>query len=160
MDTQQFNVSNRLAEISKRQMARAMQLPTRATAEEERKAMQAETHNGSNGVGKKATRTRQSYTAEYKAETLAKFEGADDKKVFAAEAGVPIATLYRWKLESGETVPKPPKPEKTRTARPRADGHLGEPSIDEELDALRRLLALPADARDRIVAYLTSRYRR
>lgn len=112
--------------------------PAPAPEPEEEAPMQT-AHEGSNGVTK---RTRRLYTQEEKADLAGRFQAAPDKKAFAAEVGVQVTMLYRW--ARGRAVNANPA---TATAP------------DRELDVLRQLLELPADARERIVAYLTSRGR-
>ncbi len=144
--------SDRLAQIAKRQMAAIVRPPEERTMEE------VEPKNGV-GATRNGKRLRKKYTEEFKAETVEKFIAAASKNDFAKEVGIHVAMLQRWKHEAkpGATVPKPAKPgPKLRAVRvtPPAD-----PEFDHELDVLRQLLALPADARGRIVAYLTARGR-
>ena len=142
-----FLFSNRLAEISRRQMIRAMQLPTRATEQEEEQAMQAESSNGvsKNGVG--GGPHRRHYDDEFKADMVARFTAAPSKKAFAKEHGLSPGMLQRWRYEVKKG--KPEIPAKPVREPPPVD-------LARELEVLRQLLELSPAARDRIVAYLTA----
>jgi hypothetical protein len=92
--------------------------------------------------------TSPKYSDEFKRSATERFRATRnhrEKGDLSAELGVPLSTLYLWHGRQAATPPPPPPP----------------PSVDTdfatELDVLARCLALPADARDRIVAYLTAR---
>lgn len=151
METEQ-RLSDRLAAISRRQMARLA-----PTAPKEEPPM--ETHEVKNGVGKHKPGTH--YSAEARAQMVEGFREAADKREYAASLGVHLAMLYRWARTLGKPDARPAKPDRTGSnpAKPAKTRAARTTSPDRELDVLRQLLELPADARERIVAYLTARGR-
>lgn len=167
----QVRAADRLAQISKRQMARAQAAP----APVQESAMHAETTEGKNGVGNHERGKH--YPRAFKGDIVRRFADADDKAAFAESLGLAAAMLHRWSREArsgkswagspGSAAPLPVKPDSTRPApvKPAAPrtARAQPPAVDRdfttELDVLRQLLELPADARERIVAYLTSRGR-
>jgi hypothetical protein len=84
-------MSDRLAEISRRQMANAGQPPARANEREKGQATQPETNGATSGKS-----TRRVFTEGEKDDLVARFLGAEHKKAFAKEAGVSQGALYKW----------------------------------------------------------------
>jgi transposase-like protein len=96
------------------------------------------------------------WSEEQRRELAEGYVAAADKREFAKQVGVLVSTLGTWARRPRATGPKPAKPEQTRLTPP-ARKAAAAPDLDTELAVLRQLLELPADARDRIVAYLTAR---
>jgi hypothetical protein len=148
--------------------AQDQEVPLKQTQEMPAVAVEAEPE--ARGPGGRKGRNYRERGEEFMRDMAVRYRAAVDVEAFARAAGIPAPTLREWgrrylgpapmgphrrpRRSPGGTEsppeappPRPPPP----PPLPPVDG------FDAELDLLRRLLVLPPDARDRIVAYLTAR---